>query len=161
MSDDRQCRCGAEPRPDDQDRCMRGHMLPGNKGGLIVGHRSMAFWKAHEDVRREIRAAVVQDAGSTPEDAPVALQLAADGIAQAALVRDAAYLRLVEDGGPLTSAGRTRRAFEVWLRAMDRLERHLRMVGLRREPAPVGTIAEYIATAVDAQKRGANTGGEE
>ena len=71
--------------------------------------------------------------------------IAADGLAQAMLVRDSAYLRMVEAGGPLTSSGRTRRAFLVWTAALDRTEKHLRLIGLRREPRPAQTLAEVMA----------------
>src|SRR5262245_9946894 len=95
------------------DRDESGRFVPGNRAALVVGARSSAFWQAHDAARREIVAAVVADAGHGMEDAPRALLLAADGIAQATLLRDAAFIRLVESGGPMTSAGRTRRAFVV------------------------------------------------
>ena len=130
------CRCGAGPRPGDGERCTRGHLMPGNVAAVVVGERSAAFWAAHEAARRETRRAVIEDAGYHEHDAPEALQLAADGIGQARLLRDSAFLRVVESGGPMTAKGRARRAFTVWLAASDRLERYLRLVGLARVPKP-------------------------
>ncbi len=75
---------------------------------------------------------MLTDRGHTDEDAPRALRLAAEGIAQAVLVRNSAFARMVEGGGPLSSSGRERRAFAVWTAALDRLERHLRLVGIER-----------------------------
>ena len=118
--------------------------MAGNLTAAVVGHRGAQFWVAHAESHREVRAAVILDSGHDPGDPPRALELAADGIAQAALVRDSAYARMVQAGGPLTSSGRTRRAFEVWVKAMDRLERHLRMVGLKREPKPAPSLADYL-----------------
>jgi hypothetical protein len=89
-----------------------------------------------------LRQAIVEDAGHTADDAPRALLVAADGLAQAVLVRDSAFARVVQQGGPLTSTGRTRRAFQVWTAALDRVERHLRLVGLSRVPAPAETFAQ-------------------
>lgn len=77
-----------------------GRFLSGNRAALVVGARSASFWREHERARREISRAVVTDRGYTDSDAPQALTLAADGIAQAALIRDSAYLRIVEAGGP-------------------------------------------------------------
>ena len=122
-----------------------GRFVSGNRAAVVVGARSMAFWQEHEQARREITEAVLTDRGHSESDAPRALALAADGIAQATLIRDAAYGRLVEAGGPLTSSGRVRRAFTVWLNATDRLERHLRLVSLQRLPKPGPSLAEYLA----------------
>jgi len=111
----------------------------------VVGHRSAEFWSEHEAQRRSLQRAIVTDAGHTLEDAPKTLQIAADGLSQAVLVRDSAYARMVESGGPLTSKGRTRRAFSVWCAALDRVERHVRVLGLRRVPKPVKTLEEVMA----------------
>ena len=142
------CRCGAGPHPEIGGRCAAGHMDQGNGLALVVGQHSAAFWREHIVARRELREAVIADAGHTEADAPRALAIAAESIAQATLVRDSAYLRLAEAGGPLTSSGRVRRAFAVWCQAVDRLERHLRLVGLRRVPKPApSSFAEALAQA--------------
>ena len=104
------CKCGAGPHPEHPDRCAAGHVLTGNGLAVVAGHRSVAFWNEHERDRRALQRAVVEDAGQTLATAPQALLLAADGLAQAVLVRDSAFARVCEAGGPLTSAGRTRRA---------------------------------------------------
>ena len=139
------CRCGQSQHPEDPQRCRGGHLLPGNQAALVTGERSRAFWREHAKARRELREAIITDAGHDPEDSPPrALELAADSVAQAALVQGAAYQRMLEAGGPLTSAGRTRRAFAVWVQATDRLERHLRLVGLKSAPKPTPSLAEYL-----------------
>jgi hypothetical protein len=134
---------GADGPDADRDQTT-GKFRPGNKAALIVGHRSTAFWTAHASALQEIAAATIADAGHTQDDAPRALRLAADGIAQASLLRDSAFLRVVESGGPLTSSGRTRRAFAVWMAASDRLEKHLRLVGLKRIPKPAPSLDAYL-----------------
>ena len=132
------------PHPELEDRCTGGHVTTGNRLALVTGARSVAFWREHEEARRELVAAIVTDAGHDLEDAPRSLLLAAHSLAQATLIRDAAYLRLVESGGPVTSSGRTRRVFAVWCSALDRVERHLRLVGLKREPKPAPSLEEYL-----------------
>lgn len=145
------CKCGAGSHPTDAERCAAGHVRLGNQRAMVVGARSMAFWATQKVAREAIRAAVIRDAGHAVDDAPEALQLAADGIAQASLVRDSAFDRLVASGGPLTDGGRPRRAFTVWLQAADRLERHLRLVGLSRRP-------RAGLSFLDSLRRGANAG---
>lgn len=110
-------------------------MIGGNTLSTVIGHTSASFWSARQPLLLEVMGAVLRDAGyANPDEAPRALVLAAESIAQAALVRDAAFLRLSESGGPLSAAGRVRRAYRVWESACDRLRGHLAMVGLRREP---------------------------
>src|SRR5262249_48311418 len=92
------------------DRDPSGRFVVGNRAALVVGQHWNQFWQAQDGARREIVAAIIADAGHTTEDAPRALTLTAEGIAQASLLRDAAFLRVVESAGPLTSSGRTRRA---------------------------------------------------
>ncbi len=120
-----------------------GRFTPGNRAALVVGERSAAFWAAQESTRRDIVEAVLQDSGHTADDAPRALCIAAEGIAQAAIVRDSAFDRMVESGGPLTSKGRGRRCLTAWLAASDRLLRHLQAVGFKRVPRAIGTIEDY------------------
>jgi hypothetical protein len=129
------------------DRDEQGRWRKGNRAAVVVGERSLAFWAAHDATRREIVQSVLTDAGHL-KDAPRALQLAANGVAQAAILRDAAYDRMLRDGGPLSSAGRPRRAYQVWLTAIDRLEKHLRLVGLTRRVQDVGSmnLRDYLAT---------------
>ena len=138
------CSCGADRNTKHRSRCVAGHVLTGNTEALVVGHRSAAFWREHEEKRQELQNALIIDAGYELDDAPRALEIAADGLAQAMLVRDSAYLRMVDSGGPLTSGGRTNRAFVVWIAALDRTEKHLRLIGLQRKPRPVQTLAEVM-----------------
>jgi hypothetical protein len=143
------CRCGAGPHFSLAGRCAHGHQFRGSRGlALVTGEHSALFWAEHEQTRREIRDSVIVDAGHTPADAPTALALLADGIAQASLVRDSAFFRIAESGGPLSSAGRARRAFAVWLQSSTQLTNALRLVGLRRVPKPgPRSIAEALMQA--------------
>jgi hypothetical protein len=132
------CKCGQGRHPRHPQVCAKGHALPKNTRALASGQCSAAFWRAHDAARSEIASAIVADAGHSRDDAPRALTLAADAIAQATLVQQSAFLRMVESGGPLTTADRARRAFMVWLAATDRLERFVRLVGLKRQARDLG-----------------------
>lgn len=129
------CKCGRGAHPTNPDICAAGHTLKGKPGpALNTGQRSAIAQAATEAVRSEISAAVLRDAGYTEQDAPEALRRVADGLAQSVLVRDSAFARVAEAGGPLTSSDRARRAFDVWLRTAQAVERMARTIGLRRVP---------------------------
>jgi hypothetical protein len=145
------CQCGSGPHPELEGRCAAGHVTRGNGLALVVGQHSAAFWAAEADARREIRQDVIADQGHTEADAPRPLAITAETIAQATLIRDSAYLRMAESGGPLSASGRTRRSFKVWCEASDRLQSHLRLVGLRRMSRPID-IRERLATAARQHK---------
>ena len=51
--------------------------------------------------------------------------------------------------GLVPSQGRVRRAFTVWSASVDRIERHLRLVGLRRAARPAPTLADVMAAEAD------------
>ncbi len=138
------CRCGAGQHPIDTGRCRNGHTWRGSALALVTGARSAQFWQQAVGARHELAAAIIADAGQVEVSAPRALQLAADSIAQAALLQTSAFERLVESGGPFTSSGRTRRAFSVWLSATDRLERHLKLVGLERRAKNLPGPLDYV-----------------
>lgn len=139
------CPSGGEHERDERGGCTKCHrFLAKNTKALVVGDRSAAFWRAAAAERTAIVASVVADAGHTVEDAPRALLVAADALAQAILIQQSAFVRLVESGGPLTSANRTRRALIVWQGAVDRTEKFLRLVGLRRVPKPAEDLAAYV-----------------
>jgi hypothetical protein len=127
------------------DRDRSGRFTTGNKAALVVGARSSAFWAGVNDVRVSMRDAILRDAGCT-DDATQVLSTLADGLVQASLVRDAAFQRLVESGGPTTTHGRTRRAFQVWLSSLDRCERLARLIGINRKARPVEDAFDVIAS---------------
>lgn len=138
------CKCGAPAHATRDGLCARGHALKGNTRALVVGDRSLQFWQAAEATRREIVEGALADAGASLEDATKALRICADGLAQATLVRDAAFARVMESGGPLSSDGRTGRCLVAWLQASDRVEKYLRLLGLRRVPKPTETLDDYL-----------------
>lgn len=146
------CKCGAGPHATRDGICERGHALPGNSLALVSGEQSVQFWSAVEPARREIVREVLRDAGyDDPDDAPRSLKVAADGLAQSALLRDSSFARVIESGGPFTAAGRMRRTFTVWLSCVDRAERHARLLGLKRTPTTPETL-EDLASRIVAQR---------
>jgi len=142
-----------QPKADDEpcgdiggetERDERGRFRSGNKAAIVVGEHSQAFWAGVEARRREIEDALIADAGHARDDAPQALRLVVAGIAEAALLKTSAFERIVASGGPLTSDGRARRAYQVWLSASERLHRGLQLVGLSRRARPLTSLTEAV-----------------
>jgi hypothetical protein len=129
-----------------------GRFAAGNTASLVVGARSTAFWAAQEGARRAIEVEVINDAGFIPDDAPEALKLAVEALAQATLIARSAFHRIDEEGGPLTTKGRGRRAFVAWQQAVDRQDRALRLLGLQRKPRPVDPMAAVRQAIVEANR---------
>jgi hypothetical protein len=147
------CSCGARRHATDPNRCARGHMFKGNVLALQDGARSGQFWNAVDSERRQLVAAIVEDAGYALADAPKSLHLAADSLAQACLLQHAAFLRLAEVGGPFAQTGRARQSFLVWSAATDKVIQFARLLGLRRHSKPIDpfTLMEQVATREDEQ----------
>lgn len=146
-----ECRnCGHEGSPQGRDHCEScGAFLPANTAGLVVGHRGYRFWQQHDQLYRGLQEEVARDLGHDGlDDAPAAARSAIAGLVQALIIRDSAYRRVVEDGGPLTSKGRTRRAAKVQESYDRRVEAWVRRLGIDREPAPVPSLQEYLDARV-------------
>jgi hypothetical protein len=108
-----------------------GRFIRGNVAALVTGERSRQFWLAAERERRATRAALLRQRGyASAQDAPPALVAVADGAAQALLVRDGCFNRLVESGGPTTTKDRHRAVLRAWEAASDRALKHLQAIGL-------------------------------
>lgn len=136
-------KCGRES-PAGTVNCPGGcGFLPANPAGLVVGHRGRHFWREHDRMYRGTCEEIAVDLGhDSYDDAPAAARAAISGLAQAVLVRDSAYRRVVEDGGPLSSKGRVRRAAKVQQDYDRRAESWARQLGLKRKPKPTRSLAE-------------------
>ena len=136
--------CGvAGPEADRDERT--GRFVRGNRAALIVGGRSTAFWAAVAGEQDARRAAILRDKGYTNGEAPEALRAVVDGAVQAVLLRDAAFTRVIEVGGPLSLRGRNRAVFRVWLEASDRAASHMKLLGLDRHERKASTLTDYLA----------------
>jgi hypothetical protein len=130
-----------------------GRFQVGNTASLVVGGRSAAFWRAQAAARRALEAELMADAGFGPDDAPAALKLAVESLAQAMLIQRSAFERIGEAGGPLTIKGKGRRAFLVWLQAFDRVEQALRLIGLKRQSKPVNPLDAVRQAVIEANRK--------
>ena len=138
------CKCGAGVHEANADRCARGHALKANTLALTSGARSTQFWQAAEAERQRLRRELLANKGLRELDAPAALVAVADGAAQAVLLRDGAFQRLIDSGGPMTSADRARRVFAVWATCCERAQRALQAFGLERQARPAPSLDDLI-----------------
>jgi hypothetical protein len=130
------------------ERDANGRFLPGNRAALVSGARSTAFCDAVAGIRNEFVDGVLADQGVSRDTAPRALLASANGLAQAMLLRDACFERIVEAGGPTTSLGRTRRQAVLWKAFDTQVIGHLRVIGIHRAPKPTQSLAEALAAQV-------------
>lgn len=138
------CKCGAPPHEEREDMCARGHFIQGNVAAVVSGSRSVQFWEEHDADKRERVREVLVARGEDPKDPDPGMLAAAQGFAQSCIVRDSAYYRMAQEGGPLSSSGKVRRVFVVWKESADKVLRHLEKLGLRREPRPAPSLGEEL-----------------
>jgi hypothetical protein len=135
-------------------------MQVANTLALIIGQHSTQFWVTVAGTVSAQRPAVLRDLGLDPADAPAILIAAVDGLLQAQALRDAAFHRIAESGGPTTIRGRHRAALKVWESASDRVVALTRILGIARRPRPVDPLAavhEAIRQANEAEPGGGPT----
>jgi hypothetical protein len=111
---------------------------------LVTGEHSALFWVGAEAVRQELTCKLLRDRG-VADDPPTALLEAANGAAQALIIRDSAFRRLVESGGPTTLHDRRRTALDVWESASDRALKHLQVIGFDRQQKAITDVAQTLS----------------
>jgi hypothetical protein len=146
------CKCGATGHSlTDATRCERGHLLTGNKAATITDTRARGFIEAHAAALAETVTTILGQKGYTRESAPLELLAAAEGLAQARLMRDAGYQRTVDNGGPLTGSDRLRGAARVAGEWSDRTLRHVQTIrsfpdSVRRVPTAAELLRGEVAS---------------
>lgn len=139
------CRCGAGPHPEYGARCEAGHVVAGNLLALTVGHRSPRAQAAHRPAVQARVRELVEAKGYTEDQAPPDLRIIGTHLAWSERWRAEADERIEQSGGPLTSAGRERRALKVaekWDRRVESWNRQYSQFPERSEP--IETLEEYI-----------------
>ena len=122
--------CGSTLPPDAQKLCpvptCRAFRV-GNRVAAIVGNRGADFWREQAGQLERLRARFLADAGFASSDtAPLTLDIVAHSMAQAVVVREAAFSHMTAAGGPLSESGKPRRAYTVWAASNEALIRDLR-----------------------------------
>lgn len=118
-------------------------------GGLAAGktlERSEAFWSAVAPIKSDLVARVSAD-GAAQVDAAETLRGLRGAYAEVRLFREAMFLRLVEQGGPITAKGKARALYTAYLNALDRETKLAQLLGLQRAARDLSTMsaAEWAA----------------
>jgi hypothetical protein len=77
-------------------------------------------------------------------DAAETLRGLQDAYCEARLFRSAMFVRLVEQGGPITGKGRMRALYTAYLGALDREMKLAQALGLERKPKPVESVGDIL-----------------
>ena len=79
------------------------------------------------------------------EDAPQTLLGPQDAYCEAQLFRESTFVRLVDEGGPITTKGKARALYRSYLEALDREERLAKTLGLSKRARKVPTVVQLLA----------------
>jgi len=105
--------------------------------------RSANFWTALEPLKQELVERVRTDLAVDASSVETVLGLI-DGYVEARLFRSSMFLRLAEQGGPITNKGRTRALYTAYLAALDRETKLAQVLGLERRARKVPSLAEVM-----------------
>lgn len=136
-------------------RTACGRFAPHNTAALKHGLRSKRVLEGQLPEQAEAAAALQEREQAIVADLGGHDALSALAVGQ---VRQHGRLELVSEYlwnnlqqlGPLTAKGKTRAALSAWLQVQDRLHRSATALGLERRPKPAQTVADYLATEVQA-----------
>lgn len=111
-------------------------------GGTL--ERSEQFWSAIEPIKRELAGRVRADLAVDDSSVETMLGLI-DAYAEARLFRTSMFLRLVDQGGPITAKGKARALYTAYLGALDRETKLAQVLGLERKAKPIKSLQEVLA----------------
>jgi hypothetical protein len=113
--------------------------------------RSAAFWSAVEPAKRELVERVRGDLAVDASTVEMLLGLI-DAYAEVRLFRTSMFLRLVDQGGPITTKGKARALYRAYLDALDRETKLAQVLGLERRSKPTNPIDAVRAAVVEANR---------
>lgn len=114
------------------------------RGEFKTFEHSAAFWSAVEPIKAEIVTRTRHQLAADDDDAPETLINLIDGYAEAVLLRKSAFARMCQQGGPVTSKGKTRGLLQAWGTFFDRELRAAERLGLRRRARRTQSPAEWL-----------------
>jgi AcrR family transcriptional regulator len=134
----------AQPARDPVTNRFVAQTLAGGKTLL----RSEQYWRAIEPLKQELVATVHRDQ-ALDDTTPETLRGLIDGYAEARLFRTSMFLRLVDQGGPITSKGRMRALYKAYLDALDRETKLAQVIGLARKTKQIDLARDFAAAERD------------
>lgn len=110
--------------------------------------RSRQYWSAVEPAKRRLVDRVRTDLAIDDSSVETLLGLI-EGYAEARLFRTTMFLRLIDQGGPITTKGKARALYRAYLDALDRETKLALVLGLERKAKRLD-----LAQAFSDQERG-------
>jgi len=129
-----------------------GRFIPSGIANGKTLSRSEQFWSAVEHLKRDLVGRVRTDLAADDGTAETLLGLI-DGYAEARLFRSSMFLRLVDQGGPITNKGKARALYRAYLDALDRETKLAQVLGLERKTKPVNPLDAVRSAVVEAQDK--------
>lgn len=138
-------------------RDASGRFVAGNTARVTTGERSAAQWSALELLKADVVRRVRADLGVLNDDAAQTLAGVVDAYAEAHLLRASMFVRLVEQGGPVTAKGKQRALYAAYTRALEQEVKLAQLLGLERKARALGTLdpREYLRRQQPATTEGA------
>lgn len=124
-------------------------------GSLSAGKtlkRSLQFWSAAEPAKRGLVERVRTDLAVDGSSVETLLGLI-DAYAEARLFRTSMFLRLVDQGGPITTKGKARALYRAYLDALDRETKLAQVLGLERRAKGVHEVHRTVGEYLERQER--------
>ena len=118
--------------------------VPGPR--LTHGGYSQHRWRELLPLRQEWRRQWLADKGHDEADVPLGLSLLIDAAIELRLKSLTYFQALVDGPGPVTATGRRARIAEHNRKEVEAFARVVMQIGLRREPKPAPSLAEFLAS---------------
>jgi hypothetical protein len=128
---------------------VTGQFIAGAVAAGTTLARSAQFWRAVEDVKRELASRVSADLAAD-DQAPETLRGLIDAYAEARILRSAMFLRIADLDGPISAKGAARALFKTYLAALDRETKLAMVLGLQRRSKhvdPIEAVRQAVAEA--------------
>lgn len=130
-----------------------GQFLPGNIEAGRSLSRSEALWSALAPAKAALVGKLRADLALEQGGAAATLEGLVDAYAEARLLRSSLFARMADEGGPVTTKGKTRALFAAWLSAVDRETKLATVLGLERRQRPVDPLERVHRAVVEARDR--------
>ncbi len=123
-----------------------GRFLPGCNGYAITG--SQRLWSELEPLRADLIERATEELQISKTGAMTRVGLVS-AWAEASLLRQCLWHRMMESDGPLTGRGACKAIFNVYIRAQERETKLARCIGLDRVAKEVPTLESALEQAND------------
>lgn len=133
------------------DRDASGRFTKHNAASVKTWRDSTMLKADLAPLKADLVARVYVDLGLTADEVPEVMRTCIDMWAEATILRQVAFTRLSQQGGPITNKGRTRALLATWQTAFDRELRVAERIGLERRAKPAQSLHDWLTDTPDAE----------